>query len=758
MPPRWSGLTSSRYARVAWLVFVFLALLNSSLTAVTIAPGRASFTFVWSGKTIPVWTYRPANATAANTPVVIVCHGTNRNASFYRDSWISQADVRGCIIVAPEFNETEFPDANSYSIGGMRGADGSLRPPAEWTFNAIEAIFDEVRAGLGAGARETYLLYGHSAGAQFVHRMLLFAPTVRAAKAVAANAGWYTVPETAENFPFGLAGPSYSPAALRERLAQPHAILLGTADDDPNSPDLNHSAGAEAQGPHRLARGQYFHAHATAAAPGLGTTFNWQLSYAPGVGHDTSRMTPYASALLFSAEPYFPPDAEIEEPDSPVLTLESASYRVSFNHAFTSSAAPASLAWEDAVTVPGWFLHQNALGTPTAVTVQTSLSNTDSGFLGFLASTDMPNNFLLGVRPSDNTAGSVGTGAGIYFGLRLRNQTGFTITQFSLGYTAGQFYRSTGANNNTIVVAYNHQRLSQSTSLTTGTWTTIPALSYTVPLNGNGQPSGTTVNFNLPGNHTVFEPVTIGGLSLAPGNDLWIRWYVANLSGVDQGVGIDHVTFAVTGYAPAAAVILGQPQSRAAVVGETVMLAVEAVGVPAPTYQWKKDGVVLPGERAASLTLSNLTFSAAGSYTVVVTNASGTVLSQPAVLAVRRPFERWAENAGLAGQAATPDADPDADGRTNLVEYALGSDPARADAGAATALAWGAEGWIFRFHRAADTAADTAVAVQVSADLQEWITWRELAADAVGEQVIVIPLGTEGRRFVRLQVTWTGAP
>lgn len=735
-----------------------LALAVPAWSAVTVPVGRSAFEFVWSGKTIPVWTYRPASATAADTPLVFVCHGTNRNASFYRDSWISQADMRGCIIVAPEFTDAAFPGPNGYNLGGMLGPDGLARPPAEWAFHVIEVIFDEVRAGLGPDARPTYRLYGHSAGSQFVHRMLLFAPEARVEKAVAVNAGWYTVPELPTAFPFGLGGSQYSLPLLRERLAQEHVILLGTADNDPASTDLSHSAGAEAQGPHRLARGQYFHAHATAAAPGLGTTFNWQLSYAPGVGHDTSRMTPYASALLFSAEPYFPPDAAIEEPDSPVLTLESAGYRASFNHAFTSSAAPASLAWEDAVTVPGWFLHQNALGTPIAVTVQASLSNTDSGFLGFLSGTDLPNNFLLGVRPSDTTAGSVGTGAGIYFGLRLSNQTGFTITQFSLGYTAGQFYRSTGANNNTIVVAYNHQRLSQSTSLTTGTWTTIPALSYTAPLNGNGQSSGTTVNFNLPGNSTVFEPVTIGGLGLAPGNDLWIRWYVANMSGVDQGVGIDNVTLAVTGYAPAAPVILGQSQSRTAGVGETVMLAVEAVGVPSPTYQWMKDGAVLPGETGASLTLSNLTFTAAGSYTVAVTNPSGTVLSQPAALAVRRPFERWAENAGLAGNAAAADADPDADGRTNLVEYALGGDPVRAEGGAATSLEPGAEGLLFRFHRAADSAADTEVEVQVSADLQEWATWRVLADDEVGEQSIVIPVGPEGRRFVRLRVTRAGAP
>jgi hypothetical protein len=49
-----------------------------------------------------------------------------------------------------------------------------------------------------------YDMYGHSAGAQFVHRYLQFYDSPKVKKAVAANAGWYTFPNEAINYPYGI--------------------------------------------------------------------------------------------------------------------------------------------------------------------------------------------------------------------------------------------------------------------------------------------------------------------------------------------------------------------------------------------------------------------------------------------------------------------------------------------------------------------------------------------------------------------------
>src|SRR5262249_46752889 len=59
-----------------------------------------------------------------------------------------------------------------------------------------------------------------------------------------------------------------------------------------------------------------------------------------------------------------------------------------------------------------------------------------------------------------------------------------------------------------------------------------------------------------------------------------------------------------------------------------------AAGAPTLSYQWRKDGVSLPGATATSLTISNVQPTDAGNYDVLVTNGAGSVTSTPATLTV----------------------------------------------------------------------------------------------------------------------------
>ena len=83
-----------------------------------------------------------------------------------------------------------------------------------------------------------------------------------------------------------------------------------------------------------------------------------------------------------------------------------------------------------------------------------------------------------------------------------------------------------------------------------------------------------------------------------------------------------------------APVITTQPQSQAIPSGNTAIFTVTASGFGLLTYQWSFNGTNVLGATNSSLTLTNVQFSQAGNYAVLVTNLYGSVLSSNAVLTV----------------------------------------------------------------------------------------------------------------------------
>ena len=243
-----------------------------------------------------VYLGRPVNL-GTDRPVVFVLHGVRRNAEEYREQWYDLAEAHRFLLVVPEFSDANFPEAEGYNYGNVYGPDGNMQPRSVWAFEAIEPIFDEIRRRYGMTA-EGYALYGHSAGAQFVHRFLFHVPEARVTRAVAANAGWYTMPDPEIAFPYGLQGSAVGPDRLRQALQSPLTVLLGEEDIDPEHPSLRRSPEALAQGPHRYARGQAFYAAGRAQAQRLGVPFGWRLATVPGADHDNRKMAPAAVPYL----------------------------------------------------------------------------------------------------------------------------------------------------------------------------------------------------------------------------------------------------------------------------------------------------------------------------------------------------------------------------------------------------------------------------------------------------------------------------
>lgn len=283
-------------ARLASLLILFLA-----VPAAPAAQAAKIRIYVESpaGLAQRVHLTRPAGLTA-DRPVVFVMHGARRDAIEQRDDWHELAKEHDFLLVVPEFSDRLYPGSRSYTLGNVFDANGKPNPKAAWSYSAIEPIFDEVRRRFRMTARG-YALYGHAAGAQFVHRFLFHVPNARVTRVVAANAGWYTMPVFNTDWPYGLRNSVVSSAELAAALQLPVTILLGEQDIDPEHKGLNRSPEALLQGPHRLARGQAFFDSAADAASRLGVPFGWQLLTVPDADHDNRLMAPAALPLLLES-------------------------------------------------------------------------------------------------------------------------------------------------------------------------------------------------------------------------------------------------------------------------------------------------------------------------------------------------------------------------------------------------------------------------------------------------------------------------
>jgi poly(3-hydroxybutyrate) depolymerase len=258
----------------------------------TIRPGASEHAY----SDITVHTYRPASFTPESR-IVVVMHGRRRNGAEYRDFWIAESERQGFLVVTPEFSEARYPHPHRYNYAGMVRADGALAPRNEWLFPMIDEVFRDAVARTGS-KRGQYAIFGHSAGAQFVHRFVTFAWSPLIERAVAANAGSYTMPQFGEEFPFGLGGLTDLEVDRRALFSRPLVVLLGDRDIDPGDEHLPREPGAMRQGPHRFARGNRYMEVARQEAERIGSPLAWRLAVVPGVAHSGREMSPFAAREL----------------------------------------------------------------------------------------------------------------------------------------------------------------------------------------------------------------------------------------------------------------------------------------------------------------------------------------------------------------------------------------------------------------------------------------------------------------------------
>jgi hypothetical protein len=80
--------------------------------------------------------------------------------------------------------------------------------------------------------------------------------------------------------------------------------------------------------------------------------------------------------------------------------------------------------------------------------------------------------------------------------------------------------------------------------------------------------------------------------------------------------------------------ITQQPQSQTVCEGQPASFTVVAGGTPAPTYQWRRNTVNIPGANSATFAIAAVTSGDAGTYDCVLTNQCGSVTSEPATLTI----------------------------------------------------------------------------------------------------------------------------
>ena len=282
-------MKSIRPIVLAWHVLLMAA---SPSWAEPIPEGSSKIEVDFGTRKIDVFTYKPKGFT--DGPLIVIYHGTNRNADEYRDFGKGLADRVGALVVAPRFDNKQFPN-EAYHDGGMFRKK-VLLPEEEWTGNLTPKIAAEVRR-LEGRPRMPYYFFGHSAGGQFLSRISGFVYP-GAVRVVAANPGAHLFPTRDLPYPYGFGNLPKALSdddVLRLYLAQPLTIYVGTADK--GKEQLPMGASAMKQGPNRYERGKNCFKAGQELAQKNGWSFNWRLVEAPDIAHDGKGMLDHANSV-----------------------------------------------------------------------------------------------------------------------------------------------------------------------------------------------------------------------------------------------------------------------------------------------------------------------------------------------------------------------------------------------------------------------------------------------------------------------------
>ncbi|MHC4068315.1 MAG: hypothetical protein ACYS18_04090 [Planctomycetota bacterium] len=216
----------------------------------------------------------------------------------YRDEWQQYARKYNFLVLCPELSKKDFPYWE-YNCGNIYDKEKKrYNPKEEWTFNLIEQLFDFVREDrkMRVGS---YCIFGHSAGAQFVQRMVLFMPEARFSLAIANGAGWYTLPNFEYVFTDGLKGTSVTEEGLKKAFEKNLIILMGSKDFVTKTRPASYAATKHKWD--RVWRAKFFYEEAKTRSEQMEVELNWVYKTVPGADHNNPKHALWGSRYAAKA-------------------------------------------------------------------------------------------------------------------------------------------------------------------------------------------------------------------------------------------------------------------------------------------------------------------------------------------------------------------------------------------------------------------------------------------------------------------------
>ena len=194
-------------------------LAHQSITAIRTLEGSHELQSPDVAEGIPYYFYVPSRVDPTARPLVVV-HGISRRAHVHLATFAPFAEMSGRILIAPLFSKARCKRYQQLVADPCR-AD-----------QALLATLRAVATKTGYDMSQVDL-FGFSGGAQFAHRFAMMYPE-RVGRLAVASAGWYTLPDFEEAFPYGLAsianGRERFQAKLPDFLAIPTLVMVGERD------------------------------------------------------------------------------------------------------------------------------------------------------------------------------------------------------------------------------------------------------------------------------------------------------------------------------------------------------------------------------------------------------------------------------------------------------------------------------------------------------------------------------------------------